>query len=49
MRYTSDVSSLYFVDVVEPLTQELFELTNGDMLDMIISKGFDCGKLARKL
>ncbi|XP_052626959.1 uncharacterized protein LOC128133527 [Lactuca sativa] len=46
MRYPSDVSSLYFVDVVEPITQELFELSNGDILEMILSKGFDCGKLA---
>ncbi|XP_023772444.2 uncharacterized protein LOC111921089 [Lactuca sativa] len=49
MRYPSDVSSLYFVDVVEPLTQELFELSNGDMLQMVLSKGFDYGKLAKKL
>ncbi|XP_023752200.1 uncharacterized protein LOC111900555 [Lactuca sativa] len=49
MRCHSDVSSLYVVDVVEPLTQELFELSNGDMLEMILSKGFDCGKLAKQL
>nr|KAJ0208747.1 hypothetical protein LSAT_V11C400201640 [Lactuca sativa] len=49
MRYPSVVSSLYFVDVVEPITQELFELSNGDMLEMILSKGFDCGKLAEQL
>ncbi|XP_052623845.1 uncharacterized protein LOC128129254 [Lactuca sativa] len=49
MRYPSDVSSLYFVDVVEPITQELFELSNGDMLETILSKGFDCGKLAEQL
>ncbi|KAL7602743.1 hypothetical protein Lser_V15G15410 [Lactuca serriola] len=28
---------------------ELFELSNGDMLEMILSKGFDCGKLAEQL
>ncbi|XP_052623609.1 uncharacterized protein LOC128128892, partial [Lactuca sativa] len=28
---------------------ELFELSNGDMLKMILSKGFDCGKLAEQL
>ncbi|KAL7607070.1 hypothetical protein Lser_V15G15873 [Lactuca serriola] len=44
-----DVSSLCFVDVIEPLTQELFELSNDDMLEMVLSKGYDCGKLARKL
>nr|KAJ0222679.1 hypothetical protein LSAT_V11C200054720 [Lactuca sativa] len=49
MRYPSDVSSLYFVDVVEPITQELFELSNGDMLEMILSKGFDYGRLAEQL
>ena len=49
MRYPSDVSSLYFVDVVEPLTQDLFELNNGDMLEMILNKGFDCGRLVKKL
>ncbi|XP_052624877.1 uncharacterized protein LOC111898674 [Lactuca sativa] len=49
MRYPSDVSSLYFVDVVKPITQELFELSNGDILKMILSKGFDCGKLAEQL
>ncbi|KAL7615136.1 hypothetical protein Lser_V15G05445 [Lactuca serriola] len=49
IRYPSDVSSLCFVNVVEPLAQELSELSNGDMLEMILSKGFDCGKLAKKL
>ncbi|KAL7598036.1 uncharacterized protein LOC111878159 [Lactuca sativa] len=49
MRYPSDVSSLCFIDVVEPLTQELFELSNVDMLEMILSKGFGYGKLAKKL
>ncbi|XP_052623257.1 uncharacterized protein LOC128128409 [Lactuca sativa] len=49
MRYPSDVSSLYFVDVVEPITEELFELSNGDILEMILSKRFDCGKLAEQL
>ncbi|KAL7596930.1 hypothetical protein Lser_V15G31424 [Lactuca serriola] len=28
---------------------ELLELTNGDMLEMILSKAFDCRKLAKKL
>ncbi|XP_023745769.1 uncharacterized protein LOC111893924 [Lactuca sativa] len=36
-------------DVFEPLTQELFELSNDDMLEMVLSKGFDCEKLAKKL
>ncbi|XP_023744308.2 uncharacterized protein LOC111892501 [Lactuca sativa] len=49
MRYPSDVSSLCFIDVVEPLTQELFELCDDDMLEMVLSKGFDCAKLAKKL
>lgn len=49
LRYASDVSSLYFVDVVKPLTQELFDLSNGDMLEMILSNGFDSGNLAKKL
>ncbi|KAL7598593.1 hypothetical protein Lser_V15G25870 [Lactuca serriola] len=34
------------------LTMEFHELlafSNGDMLDMVLSKGFDCGKLAKKL
>ncbi|KAL7583580.1 hypothetical protein Lser_V15G43526 [Lactuca serriola] len=30
-------------------TIKLFELSNGDMLKMILSKGFDCGKLAEQL
>ncbi|XP_023769232.1 uncharacterized protein LOC111917820 [Lactuca sativa] len=49
MRYPSDVSSLCFIDVVEPLTQELFELCDADMLEMVLSKGFDCAELAKKL
>ncbi|KAL7584627.1 uncharacterized protein LOC111921322 [Lactuca sativa] len=49
MRYPSDVSSLCFIDVVEPLTQELFELCDDDMLEMVLNKGFDCAKLAKKL
>ena len=48
-RYPRDVSSLYFFDVVEPLTQELLELSNGDILEMILSNGFDCGKVAERL
>lgn len=49
MWYPSDVSFLYFVDVIEPLTQELFDLTNGDMLEMIVNKGFDRENLSKKL
>ncbi|XP_023739910.1 uncharacterized protein LOC111888026 [Lactuca sativa] len=49
MRYPSDVSSLCFIDVVEQLAQELFELCDDDMLEMVLSKGFDCAKLAKKL
>ncbi|XP_023760500.2 uncharacterized protein LOC111908946 [Lactuca sativa] len=30
-------------------TIKLFELSNGDMLEIILSKGFDCGKLADQL
>ncbi|XP_023741054.1 uncharacterized protein LOC111889145 [Lactuca sativa] len=36
MRYPSDVSSLCFIDVVEPLNQELFKLCDDDMLEMIL-------------
>ncbi|XP_023761299.2 uncharacterized protein LOC111909750 [Lactuca sativa] len=44
MRYPSDVSSLCFIDFVEPLNQELFELCDDDMLEMVLSKGFGCAK-----
>ena len=40
---------MYLVEVVEPLTQEVFDLYNSDMLEMILGKGFDCGKLAEQL
>ncbi|XP_023748613.2 uncharacterized protein LOC111896879 [Lactuca sativa] len=49
MRYPSDVSSLCFVDIIEPMTQEFFELCDDDVLEMILSKGFDYAKLAKKL
>lgn len=48
-RYPSDVSSLYFSNTIKPLTQYLFDLTNGDVLEMILSKHFHCEKLERKL
>ncbi|KAI3515815.1 hypothetical protein L1887_14720 [Cichorium endivia] len=49
MRYPSDVSSCHFVDVVEPLTQDLFELNTEDSLEMILSKGLDKKSLKSKM
>ncbi|KAL7605579.1 uncharacterized protein LOC111886763 [Lactuca sativa] len=41
--------TMEFNYVVKPLTQELFELCDDDMLEMVLSKAFDCAKLAKKL
>ncbi|KAL7597396.1 hypothetical protein Lser_V15G31293 [Lactuca serriola] len=38
MRYPSDISSLNFLDVIEPLTEECFELSNLDVLALILDR-----------
>ncbi|XP_052625040.1 uncharacterized protein LOC128132484 [Lactuca sativa] len=38
MRYPSDISSLNFVDVIEPLTEECFDLSNLDVLALILNR-----------
>ncbi|XP_023761614.1 uncharacterized protein LOC111910053 [Lactuca sativa] len=38
MRYPSDISSLNFVDVIEALTKECFDLSNLDVLDLILDR-----------
>ncbi|KAL7610709.1 hypothetical protein Lser_V15G12116 [Lactuca serriola] len=38
MRYPSDISSLNFMDVTEPLTEECFDLFNLDVLALILDR-----------
>ncbi|XP_023743433.3 uncharacterized protein LOC111891605 [Lactuca sativa] len=38
MRYPSDISSLNFMDVIEPLTEECFDLSNLDVLALILDR-----------
>ncbi|KAL4592038.1 hypothetical protein LXL04_005017 [Taraxacum kok-saghyz] len=49
MKYPSDVSSLYMVDIIEPFTHELFNISHGDILDMVMSMSLDCEKLKKKM
>ncbi|KAK9048798.1 hypothetical protein SSX86_032234 [Deinandra increscens subsp. villosa] len=41
MRYPSDVSSLNFLDIIEPLTDECLELSNHDILELVLSRSID--------
>ncbi|KAI3690179.1 hypothetical protein L2E82_48154 [Cichorium intybus] len=41
MRYPTDVSSLNFVDIIEPLTEECFSLSNPDVLALVLDRNFD--------
>nr|KAJ0213716.1 hypothetical protein LSAT_V11C400162750 [Lactuca sativa] len=40
-RYLSDVHSLNFMDIVQPLTEECFEFTNHDFLELVLNRKFD--------
>jgi hypothetical protein len=51
MRYPSDVSSLYFVDILECLSETMSDLSNEDVLGVILDKDLDndsLKKLAQK-
>ncbi|KAJ9542483.1 hypothetical protein OSB04_028989 [Centaurea solstitialis] len=41
IRYPSDVSSVSFVDVLDPLTHDLYDLTNRDLLEVAITRHLD--------
>ncbi|XP_076947180.1 uncharacterized protein LOC143619035 [Bidens hawaiensis] len=41
MRYSSDVSSVNWLDVIDPLTDDYFELSNHDTLALILNKSLD--------
>ncbi|KAK1427528.1 hypothetical protein QVD17_16215 [Tagetes erecta] len=41
MRYPSDVSSLNWLDIIDPLTEEFFELSNHDTLALVLNKSLD--------
>ncbi|KAI3669358.1 hypothetical protein L6452_40591 [Arctium lappa] len=38
MRYPSDVSSLCFVDIIESLSDDVFDLSNQDVLEVILGR-----------
>ncbi|XP_052621458.1 uncharacterized protein LOC128127127 [Lactuca sativa] len=40
-RYPSDVHCINFVDIIQPLTEKCFELTNHDLLELVLSMNFD--------
>ena len=40
MRYPSDVSPVYVMDVIDPLAQEIFDLIDDDKLKIVISRNF---------
>ncbi|XP_022019881.1 uncharacterized protein LOC110919943 [Helianthus annuus] len=41
MRYPSEVSSLNYIDVIEPLTDECFELSNHDVQALVSNRSID--------
>ncbi|KAL7595224.1 hypothetical protein Lser_V15G30858 [Lactuca serriola] len=49
MRYPSNISPFYQVDVIEPITQELFKLSHGDILKMVLNLSLDCESLKKEL
>ena len=49
MRYPSNISPLYQVDVIEPITQQLFELSNGDLLKMVLNMSLEGESLKNTL
>nr|KAJ0187815.1 hypothetical protein LSAT_V11C900503500 [Lactuca sativa] len=40
MRYPDDVSTLNFIDVIEPLSTEYFKITNRESLALVISENY---------
>ncbi|KAI3511316.1 hypothetical protein L1887_18467 [Cichorium endivia] len=48
MKYASDVSPLYFVDMIEPLVQHRIDLNPDKLSRMRVRKGFDKRNLKRK-
>ncbi|XP_023756549.2 uncharacterized protein LOC111905106 [Lactuca sativa] len=49
MRHPSNISPLYRVDVIEPITQQLFELSNGDLLKMVLNMSLEGESLKNTL
>ena len=41
MKYPRDVHSLHSVDVIQPLTEEWFKLTNPDLLELVLNRDFN--------
>ncbi|XP_023743058.2 uncharacterized protein LOC111891222 [Lactuca sativa] len=41
MRYPGDVHCINFVDIIQPFTEKCFELTNHDLLELVLSRNFD--------
>ncbi|XP_023748211.1 uncharacterized protein LOC111896453 [Lactuca sativa] len=49
MRYPSNISPFYQVDVIEPITQKVFDLSHGDILEIILNMNLDCESLKKIL
>ncbi|XP_023762722.1 uncharacterized protein LOC111911164 [Lactuca sativa] len=49
MRYPSNISPLYRADVIEPITKELFKLSYGDILKMVLNMSLDYECLKKTL
>ncbi|KAJ9536912.1 hypothetical protein OSB04_029645 [Centaurea solstitialis] len=48
MRYPSDVSSLCFVDIIESLSDTMFDLSNEDVLEVILDRDLTNGRRPSK-
>ncbi|KAI3748436.1 hypothetical protein L6452_11499 [Arctium lappa] len=47
MRYPSDVSSLCFVDIIESLSDTMYDLSNDDVLEVILDRDLTNGSLKK--
>ncbi|XP_052619690.1 uncharacterized protein LOC111910412 [Lactuca sativa] len=47
MRYPSDISSLNFVEIIEPLTEECFDFSNLDVLALILDRNLQKEKVEK--
>ena len=45
IHFPSDVSSLCSIDIIEPISQDLFELTHFDALDTILTRSLNIARV----
>lgn len=48
IRYPNNISPLYQIDIIDPITQDVFDLSYGDILKMVLKMSLDCERLKNK-